>query len=80
MPSQITLFRHSVTNRPRGRVVHVLHQQHGPMLVPPAPCKSVLAEALAERVTVSRDSLLELDPTELISRGYCEPCIGTLVG
>ena len=50
------------------------------MLVPPAPCKSVLAEALAERVTVSRDSLLELDPTELISRGYCEPCIGTLVG
>ena len=50
------------------------------MLVPPPPCKSVLPEALAERVTVSRDSLLELDPSELINRGYCKPCIGTIVG
>ena len=50
------------------------------MLVSPAPCKSVLPEVLAERVTVSLDSLLELDPAELVSRGYCEDCIGTLVG
>ena len=48
--------------------------------MPPTPCRVVLAEVLAERVTVPRDRLLELDPAELVDRGYCENCIGTLVG
>jgi hypothetical protein len=80
MPSEITLFRQSVTIWPRNRVVHVLHEQHGSMLLSPEPCQTVLAEVLAERVTVSRDRILEVGPTDLIDRGYCGACIATLVG
>jgi hypothetical protein len=80
MHSEVILFRQSVTHSRHNRGVHVLHQQQGPMLISPPPCERVLAEVLAERVTVSRDRLLELDPKELVSRGYCEDCIGTLVG
>ena len=50
------------------------------MLMSPAPCERVVAEVLAERVTVPRDRLLGLDPAELVNRGYCEDCIATLVG
>jgi hypothetical protein len=80
MHTEVILFRQSMTNSRHDRNVHVLHRQQGPMLMSPPPCQRTLAEVLAERVTVSRARLLELDPGELVSRGYCEVCIGTLVG
>jgi hypothetical protein len=74
----VTLFRQSATAWPGGRTVHVLDQRLGFMLVSPTPCHTALAEILAEQVTVDRDALTKRDPAELVIRGYCRHCVGTL--
>jgi hypothetical protein len=74
----ITLFRHATPGWPGGPTVHVLDRQHGFMLVAPFPCPAVLAEILAEQATVERDALASHDRAELVHRGYCRHCVGTL--
>ncbi len=74
----ISLFRHATPGWPGGPTVHVLGKLHGFMLVAPFPCQTVLAAILAEQVTVERDALAKRDRAELVHRGYCRHCIGTL--
>lgn len=74
----ITLFRRSVTARSEGRMVHLLDQRVGFVLVPPSPCQGALVEILAEKVSVPREAITRRDRAELENRGYCRHCLGTL--
>jgi hypothetical protein len=80
MPAQtsVTLFRHATPGWPGGPTVHVLDRRVGFMFAAPSPCLHVLAEVLAEKVTVDRRTLTKRDSAELFIRGYCRHCIGTL--
>ena len=74
----ITLFRHTTPGLPGAPTVHILDKRHGFMLVAPDACRAALAEVLAEQVTVERDALVGRDEAELVNRGYCRRCIGTI--
>ena len=76
--SSITLFRGTRVRPTAGPTVHVLDRRHGFLLVAPQPCEAALAEVLAEQVTVPKDALARRDRAELVHRGYCQRCIGTI--
>lgn len=78
MAAEVTLFRQTAERWPGGPKVHILEKRIGFMLCTPSVCHTVLAEVLAEKVTVPRDALLAHTPAELVNRGYCRHCIGTL--
>jgi hypothetical protein len=71
----VTLFRQSAESWPGTPTVHLLEKQQGFMLV--SACHSVLADILAEKATVPRESLVKRR-AQLVFRGYCRHCVDRL--
>ena len=79
MPTDsVTLFRHATPGWQGGPTVHVLDKRQASCWSLRTLVRRYSRKVLAEQVTVERDALARRPEAELVNRGYCRHCIGTI--